>query len=205
MEAHFEWNKCDLLIFLITPNSCVLYFCHLFLFWVYFYYHPTSFVWKKLRESDSLIILNLYRQEIDTIHSLTLSKIIRLNTGFKSAPDNIFFSTEHCSTVTNFWCIPHKETEIGNCTDIQQTLWTLRQELKRQKEICRIESDVSNTTTQQEPPRSALFYISISLALVALFFLALFLRVWIQLRRKQKAEAEKNVGHELNSRDNFVF
>lgn len=184
---------------------CVLYFCHLFLFWVYFCYRPTSFVWKKLRESASLIILNLYRQEIDTIHSLTLSKIIRLNTGFKSAPDNIFFSTEHCSTVTNFWCIPHKETEIGNCTDIQQTLWTLRQELKRQKEICRIDSDVSNTTTQQEPPRSALFYISISLALVALFFLALFLRVWIQLRRKQKAEAEENVGHELNSRDNFVF
>lgn len=147
----------------------------------------------------------LSKEEIDTIHSLTLSKIIRLNTGFKSAPDNIFFSTEHCSTVTNFWCIPHKETEIGNCTDIQQTLWTLRQELKRQKEICRIDSDVSNTTTQQEPPRSALFYISISLALVALFFLALFLRVWIQLRRKQKAEAEKNVGHELNSRDNFVF
>ena len=48
----------------------------------------------------------LYSQEIDKVHSLTLGKIIRLNTEFKSAPDNVFFSTDYCSGVDNFQCVP---------------------------------------------------------------------------------------------------
>ena len=41
---------------------------------------------------------------------MTLGKIIRMNTGFKSAPDSVFFSTQYCKGVKDFRCVPKTET-----------------------------------------------------------------------------------------------
>ncbi|CAH3032723.1 unnamed protein product, partial [Porites evermanni] len=52
----------------------------------------------------------LSTEEIDKVNSMTLSKIIRMNTGFKTAPDNVFFSTQYCASVKDFQCVPKTET-----------------------------------------------------------------------------------------------
>ncbi len=39
------------------------------------------------------------------VNELTLSKIIKLNTDVKDIPDNVFFSSKQCKTVTNHKCI----------------------------------------------------------------------------------------------------
>ena len=44
------------------------------------------------------------------VNSMTLGKIIRMNTGFKTAPDNVFFSTQYCAGVKDFQCVPKTET-----------------------------------------------------------------------------------------------
>ena len=53
-------------------------------------------------------------QEIDMVHSLTLGKIIRLNTGFKSAPDHVFFSSQYCEGVKDFQCVPRDNSAEEN-------------------------------------------------------------------------------------------
>ena len=52
----------------------------------------------------------LHWQEIDKVNSLTLGEIIRLNTEFKSAPDGVFFSTDYCSGVKDFQCVPKTDS-----------------------------------------------------------------------------------------------
>ena len=42
---------------------------------------------------------------------MTLGKLIRMNTGFKSAPDNVFFSTQYCAGVKDFQCVLPLVTE----------------------------------------------------------------------------------------------
>ena len=43
-----------------------------------------------------------------------MGKIIRLNTGFDECPDNVFFSTRHCSGVKDHQCIPKlQENEMS--------------------------------------------------------------------------------------------
>ena len=37
---------------------------------------------------------------------MTLSKIIRYNTGFDNCPENVFFSSQNCIGVKDFQCIP---------------------------------------------------------------------------------------------------
>lgn len=46
---------------------------------------------------------------------MTLGKLIRMNTGFKSAPDNVLFSTQYCADVKDFQCVP--KTEIPSVTE----------------------------------------------------------------------------------------
>ncbi|XP_073248167.1 uncharacterized protein [Porites lutea] len=57
----------------------------------------------------------LSKEEIDKVNSMTLGKLIRMNTGFKSAPDNVFFSTQYCAGVKDFQCVP--KTEIPSVTE----------------------------------------------------------------------------------------
>jgi len=47
----------------------------------------------------------LSRREINEVHRNTLSRIIRLNTGFKNPPRHVFFSTHRCRGVRNFQCV----------------------------------------------------------------------------------------------------
>ena len=46
---------------------------------------------------------------------MPLGKLIRLNTGFKSGPDNVFFSTQYCAGGKDFQCVP--KTEIPSVTE----------------------------------------------------------------------------------------
>ena len=48
------------------------------------------------------------------VHSLTLGKIIRLNTGFKSAPDHVFFSSQYCEGIKDFQCVPRDNNTEEN-------------------------------------------------------------------------------------------
>lgn len=57
---------------------------------------------------------HLTKEEIDMVHSLTLGKIIRLNTGFKSAPDHVFFSSQYCEGVKDFQCVPRDNSTVEN-------------------------------------------------------------------------------------------
>ncbi|KAK3733354.1 hypothetical protein QZH41_013682 [Actinostola sp. cb2023] len=56
----------------------------------------------------------LSSEEIKLVNSLTLGRIIRLNTEYKSAPDNVFFSTIHCASVENHQCKPRRDSS-HNC------------------------------------------------------------------------------------------
>jgi len=52
----------------------------------------------RLRDGDRFWYTRiLSRNEIRTVHRNTLSRIIRLNTGFKNPPKNVFFVRHHCS------------------------------------------------------------------------------------------------------------
>ncbi|KAJ7374300.1 hypothetical protein OS493_007386 [Desmophyllum pertusum] len=85
----------------------------------------------KIRDGDRFWYESyLSKEEIDQVHSLTLSKIIRLNTGFKSVPDNVFFSTQYCAGVENFQCVPRDETPNGSCENLQRKLRTLGKDLE---------------------------------------------------------------------------
>lgn len=66
-------------------------------------------------------LFRLYSQEIDKVNSLTLGKIIRLNTEFKSAPDNVFFSTDYCSGVKDFQCIPKTDPTVTEASTSDAT------------------------------------------------------------------------------------
>ena len=151
----------------------------------------------ELRAFEAFTHLNLHLQEIDTIHSLKLSKIIRLNTGFKSSPENVFFSTDYCSSVNDFQCVPHNESETGSCEDMQRTLWTLRQELLKHKKGCDKKSSVTDASTSSNDINTALIVMCVGVFLVAVLLFVLFLRVWLQLRRTQEAKVEKDAGYEL--------
>ncbi|KAL9953645.1 hypothetical protein ACROYT_G041095 [Oculina patagonica] len=63
----------------------------------------------------------LTKEEIDKVHSLTLGKIIRLNTGFKSAPDNVFFSTDYCTSVKDFQCVPKTDSSVTKASTSNTT------------------------------------------------------------------------------------
>ena len=47
--------------------------------------------------------------------NLTLSKIIQYNTDFKDVPDNVMFSSQHCSGVRNHQCIPKPTLTKPTC------------------------------------------------------------------------------------------
>lgn len=48
----------------------------------------------------------LSKAEIDLVHNLTLSNIVKLNSGVTSYPDNAFFSSRFCKGVVKHQCVP---------------------------------------------------------------------------------------------------
>ncbi|KAL9953649.1 hypothetical protein ACROYT_G041099 [Oculina patagonica] len=111
----------------------------------------------------------LTKEETDKVHSLTLGKIIRLNTGFKSAPDNVFFSTDYCASVKDFQCVPKME-ESSPVT----------------------EASTSNTV------RNALIAISVVMFVVLIILIALLIRSCIRSRQKRKVTPVKAVEAHTN-------
>jgi len=103
------------------------------------------------------------------VNSLTLSEIIRLNTGFKSVPENVFFSSDYCASVKDFQCVPKEE----------DTMIT--------------EAETSNTV------RNVLIAVSVVMFVVLVVFVVLLVRFCIRLRQRRKKVApvkeEKEVHH----------
>lgn len=143
-----------------------------------------------------------HSQEIDQVHSLTLGKIIRLNTGYKSAPDNVFFSTEYCAGVENFQCVPHNETPTGSCENLQRKLWTLQQDLEKSKQTCDAKGSVTDATASIDAIDIVLIVLCVLFFLLAGLFLFLFLRAWLLLRRNllDNVNAQTDVGLELRNK-----
>lgn len=138
-----------------------------------------------------------HTQEIEKVHSLTLGKIIRLNTGFKSAPDNVLFSTDYCASVKDFQCIPHNKTLTGHCDNIQQRLRTLQEDCEKHKQACHANSSVTDASTSNDIIDIVLIVMCVTFFLIAVLFFFLFLRSRIQLRRNMRADSEKEIGSEL--------
>ena len=141
-------------------------------------------------------------QEIDKVHSLTLGKIIRLNTGYKSAPDNVFFSTEYCAGVENFQCVPHNETPTGSCENMQRKLRTLQQDLEKSKQACEAKRSKTGAAASIDAVDIVLTVLCVLFFLLAVLFLFLFLRVWLLLRRNllDNVNAQKDFGLELKNK-----
>jgi len=127
----------------------------------------------------------LTKEEIDKVHSLTLGAIIRLNTGFKSAPDNVFFSTQYCASVENFQCARHNENLTGRCENIQRRLRSLEQDLRKRKEGCDARTSVTDgdTSSSSGALTTGLVVVCIIFVLVAVVLFVLSLKLWFRLRQ----------------------
>lgn len=163
--------------------------------WAFFFYEIKGI-------GRNIITLTLHpfasrTQEIDKVHSLTLGKIIRLNTGFKSAPDNVLFSMDYCVGVKDFQCIPHNKTLTGHCDNMEQRLQILQEDFERQKKACHAESSVTDASVSNDISHTVLIVMCVTFFLIAALFFTLFLRSWILLRRNLRAALEKEIGSEL--------
>ena len=67
------------------------------------------------------------------VESMSMGKIIRLNTNFKSCPDNVFFASRNCKGVDNHQCIPRSCMD-GNCY-MQQENMKLSDKVSDQEEV----------------------------------------------------------------------
>lgn len=113
---------------------------------------------------------------------MTLSKIIRYNTGFDNCPENVFFSSQNCIGVKDFQCIP-KPADKSNFN-------AQYDEMKKEKE--RIE----NITQILIIVAAVLGGITLCLFLVT---------VILMCRKKQTSKNTKgNVGDE-QSGSKFIF
>ena len=102
------------------------------------------------------------------VNSLTFSEIIRLNTEFKTAPENVFFSSDFCASVKDFQCVPKEEGPTVT------------------------EAETDNTV------RNVLIAVSVIMFVVLVILVVLLVRFCIRLRqRRRKVDPvkEKEVHH----------
>ena len=98
-----------------------------------------------------------------------MSKIIRLNTGFKSVPVNVFFSSDYCASVEDFQCVP-KDEEGPTVT----------------------EAETSNTV------RNVLIAVSVVMFVILVILVVFLVRFCIRLRQRRRKVIpvkEKEVHH----------
>ena len=120
------------------------------------------------------------------VHSLTLGKIIRLNTGFKSAPDHVFFSSQYCEGVKDFQCVPRDNNTVEN----------FQEKTTKQKHSCNRNSAViaenNNSCDALIPVLVATCGVFFFIAIV-LFFICL--KLWFHFRR-YKARVDVIAGNQ---------
>lgn len=155
----FPWvssEQCSSLISTVSLKNSAFSSCH----------------WKRLvhpsNNNTDLILGLIYWQEIDKVNSLTLSKIIRLNTGFKSVPENVFFSSDYCASVRDFQCVPKEEDPMVT------------------------EAETNNTV------RNVLIAVSVVMFVVLVILVVFLVRFCIRLRQRRRKvipDKEKEVHH----------
>ena len=69
------------------------------------------------------------------VNSLTLGRIIRLNTDYKSAPDNVFFSAMYCNGSRDHQCISRDSLNSHTCTTRVPVMMESYEKLKRQNKL----------------------------------------------------------------------
>jgi len=113
------------------------------------------------------------------VNSLTLGEIIRLNTDFENAPDNVFFSTMHCAGVENYQCSPRKEQSV---TDKN--------------------SDNAEAKATFSSNSMMLYVLAALLAVLTLVFTVILVVFW---RRQRKPSKAKQQNTEMNCIQNMTF
>ena len=137
------------------------------------------------------------------MNSLTLGRIIRLNTGFKTAPDDVFFSTHYCAAVKDFQCITNSKNLTGDCVTFQHKLRTLERNLA----TCTQGSKASSPPKDNNISNNSLTVIVLILfcvvnLLAATIFFVLFLKLWFKFRRRKlkvPCNAKSNRAFEMNN------
>ena len=135
------------------------------------------------------------------MHSLTLGRIIRLNTGFKTAPDNVFYSTQYCASVKDFQCAPHIENMTGSCENIQQKLKNLERKLAKRKQDCNVRTSVEDTNTSNNSFTTVIIVVCVVFSLAVIVLLVISLKLWFRLQQREPKtiyNAEKNAGLEMD-------
>ena len=140
------------------------------------------------------------------MNSLTLGRIIRLNTGFKSAPDDVFFSTHYCAAVKDFQCITTNSKNLtGDCVTFQQKLRTLERDLATCTQGSKASSPPKgNNISNNSRTVTLLIFFCVVHLLAATIFFVLFLKLWFKIRRRNlevPCNAKSNAAFEMNNRN----
>lgn len=115
----------------------------------------------------------LTKEEIDKVHSLTLSEIIRLNTGFKTAPDHVFFSSQYCEGVKDFQCIPHNDS-VGKNHEEKTT---------KPKQPCQTNASAADDNDSCDALIPILIGICSLFFFISAILFVFYLKLWFHLRQ----------------------
>lgn len=139
------------------------------------------------------------------MNSLTLGRIIRLNTGFKSVPDDVFFSTHYCAAVKDFQCITNSKNLTGDCVTFQQKLRTLKRDLATCTQGSKASSPPKgNNSSNNSRTVTLLIFFCVVHLLAATIFFVLFLKLWFKFRRRNlevPCNGKSNAAFEMNNRN----
>lgn len=108
------------------------------------------------------------------VNSLTLSKIIQLNTGIKDVPANVFFSTKVCKKVENHQCEQHQSKDS--------------KAIEKQLNYLKVEYvSLKKSADNLDEKNDILEAVCIIFGLVMLLHVIIFLVIHLRRKRKNKA------------------
>ena len=113
------------------------------------------------------------------VNNLTLARIIKLNTGIKDVPDNVFFSAKLCKTVVNHECVPRAAASGKNETHKIKKLMEENAILSAASQKSAMALDEANDKSRM------LEILCIILGVLALALLIMYAVICIHRRRKR--------------------
>eukprot|EP00112_Aurelia_sp_Birch-Aquarium-sp1_P019096 Seg466.3 transcript_id=Seg466.3/GoldUCD/mRNA.D3Y31 product="Peroxinectin A" protein_id=Seg466.3/GoldUCD/D3Y31 len=158
----------------------------------------------RVRDGDRLWYENIMtKEEIEMVNNLTLSKIIKLNSGVKDVPYNVFFSTKHCKDVINHKCIPHKPVALP---DVEVKLKTLKNKGDTlEKELSNAKQRHTEKTEELEGKNTKLSVLSGLLGAVILVIVLVIAMVFCRRNGKffrDRSSLTKKFNGEMTPEDN---
>ena len=125
------------------------------------------------------------------MEDLTLGKIIRLNTGFKDAPDNVFFATQYCKGVEKHQCVAKDQK---NKDELQKKNTDLENEKRRlSHSLSSAQSELSHARAYHSAEETKLRTAAITLGvLMAIVLCICILTLPVAYKRFMKKEKGQN-------------